>query len=813
MGEVYTESDGESSASCAGSGFSGLADLLDRQRIWPETAGMAKARAGPENGGDDLLRSRALLAKAEQLSNTGAWEWDLITDVWTFSDQWLAIHGCTRSRMTTADLLPIAHPEDRPLVERAFADLQAGGRPYRFELRIIRQDTGEVRMIQAAWELVKDAAGRPVKVWGAAQDITERRLAEDKLRRAGERQAFIVKLSDAVRSILDPVELHVTACRLLGEYLGADRVHYAEYCEAAGYVIVQPDYTRGEGRRLAGRYTFAEYGDVPVALKSGQTMVIADTQVSDELSGQVRETCRQLGIRAFVATPSMREGTLVRSLSVASAEPRRWTHAEVELIRDAADRTWAAVERACAEAALWESEKRLRMALTSAGMGMWRWDDEERRLWVTPEHQKLFGLPTTTIEPQTTDYLKVIQAEEVLELDRGFQHVWHQGGQFDLEYRIRRADDGALRWIHSTGKRVSMPDGRDYFLGISRDVTARKTAEIALQEREWELRRVLDTAAIGLARCGQDRRYIWANHPYCELVGIPQEAIAGMTVKDALGPGYQMVEPFIKRVLNGERIEFETELPILGGFRHLHIVASPDEDGDGRVCGYFVSVADISDRKALEREVLRASETERQRVAAELHDGICQELVAIGFAARGVQRQMEKSGSTLTEPMGKISNAISQAAAHTRQIAHQMNPTVGGGEGLKLALQKLALSIAEKGEFRCEFECSQPAPDLDPVVGNQLYRIAQEAIANAVQHSGGKRIRVALTETGSEIRLQVSDDGCGLTQEAVNRPGFGLRAMKYRAGLIHAQWSIRKGAKGGMDVLCAVPKVRMEPLG
>lgn len=904
----------------------------------PEDGADQLAAAGTSE--EELRRSRALWAKAEQLSNTGAWEWDLETDIWTFSDQWLAIHGGTRHKMATADLLPIAHPEDRSRIEQALADLRAGTQSCHVELRIIRQDTGEVRMIRSSAEVVRDAAGLPVKAWGAAQDITVWRLAEDELRRTGERQAFIVKLSDAVRPLLDPVELQVTASRLLGEYLEADRAHYAEYFELEGYVVIQPDFIRGEGRSLAGRYKFAEYGEVPAALGAGQTLVVPDTQNFPGLSDQVRETCRSLGIHAFVVTPSMRAGTLVRSLTVAAAQPRAWTAAEVALIQEAADRTWAAVDRACAEAALRASEERLRMALASAGMGMWRWDNKKRQLWVSPEHQRLFGLPETIAEPQTIDYRRVIHPDDLLALDQGFQQVWIRGGQFDVAYRIWRAGDDLPRWIQSTGKRMTTPDGRDYFFGISRDITrrrqaeeslrqseqrlrlaqqvarvgtfdwdvesgvntwtsdtealyglaagqfggtqasweqlihpedrkrmkelarrtlesgepaesefrvcwpdgsvhwlisrwqamqdatgrpvrlagvnlditARKTVELALQEREREFRRVLDAASVGLARCDQDKRYVWANHPYCDLVSVPQERIVGLTVEEAMGPGYRVIEPFITRVLNGERIDFETEVPVASGVRHFHVVATPDEGDGGVMRGYFVSVADISERKALEREVLRISETERQRVAIDLHDGICQELVAIGFAAKGVQRQLEKHGNELMESMTKITNAISQAAAHTRQIAHQMNPMVGGGDGLMLALQKLALAIAEKGELLCEFECSQPAPALDPVIGNQLYRIAQEAIANASQHSGGKRIRVALRETDAEIRIEVSDDGCGLTKEVISRPGFGLRAMRYRAGLIHAQLTIRNGDSGGTEVFCAVPKTQTEAL-
>ncbi|MFO7714637.1 response regulator [Desulfosarcina sp.] len=125
-----------------------------------------------------LKHSRLLMSEAERLSHTGAWEWDLISDRWTFSDEWLSIHGCPSRTLTPDELISIAHPEDRAVVEQAFANVRKGKAPYDLEHRIVRLDNGKERIIHGHGRCITDAEGRPAKVYGFAQDITERKQAE-----------------------------------------------------------------------------------------------------------------------------------------------------------------------------------------------------------------------------------------------------------------------------------------------------------------------------------------------------------------------------------------------------------------------------------------------------------------------------------------------------------------------------------------------------------------------------------------------------------------------------------------------------------
>lgn len=131
-----------------------------------------------------LQQSQTLLMEAERLAQVGAWEWDIASDIFTCSAEWQRIHGVQQSHILVKDLLPIAHPDDRERIQTAWQDALAEMQPYDIEHRIVKQDTGEERVIQAYGEVFGNTNSQPLKMYGAAQDITDRKRAEEQIRAA-----------------------------------------------------------------------------------------------------------------------------------------------------------------------------------------------------------------------------------------------------------------------------------------------------------------------------------------------------------------------------------------------------------------------------------------------------------------------------------------------------------------------------------------------------------------------------------------------------------------------------------------------------
>ena len=219
-------------------------------------------------------------------------------------------------------------------------------------------------------------------------------------------------------------------------------------------------------------------------------------------------------------------------------------------------------------------------------------------------------------------------------------------------------------------------------------------------------------------------------------------------------------------------------------------------------------IRDISARKRLQTEVLRVAEAERQRVAADLHDGICQELVGIQYLAILLLRELQKTRHPLLPQAARLEEAIIQTIAHSRQVARGLSPVVGDGHGLMLALRHLAETTAEVHQIHCVFQCPEPVLIENPAVANELYRIAQEAVLNALRHGHAQRIAVRLSPAEGGLRLAVLDNGRGLPADVSHAPGMGLRMMQYRASLIGGNVTFRHRRGSGTEVLCRMEKIR-----
>ena len=179
-------------------------------------------------------------------------------------------------------------------------------------------------------------------------DITDRKQAEEMLRRAAKLDAFRVSLADALRPLADPIEVQATASRLLGEYLRVNRVAYFEVRGAA--YVVERDYVNGAAA-LAGGYPIAAFGSKLIAeYRAGRTVCVPDVSTDAHLSSAQRAAYAAIQIGAHISIPLVKDGEFVAGLAVHTAEPRAWTEDEVALAEEVAERTWAAVDRARAEA-------------------------------------------------------------------------------------------------------------------------------------------------------------------------------------------------------------------------------------------------------------------------------------------------------------------------------------------------------------------------------------------------------------------------------------------------------------------------------
>ena len=183
-------------------------------------------------------------------------------------------------------------------------------------------------------------------------DITARKQAEEALRTSARRQAYLLRLADALRPLRDADAIQYEAACTLGEQLQADCVYYAEVDEANDRFHIARAYVRPGACSIVGSYAYGPYDWVGPVFRRGECLVVDDVQTSPVIPDAARPAMSAFPVRAFMSAPLVKEGRLVAALSVSVEVARTWTPDELGLVQETAERTWAAVERASAEAAL-----------------------------------------------------------------------------------------------------------------------------------------------------------------------------------------------------------------------------------------------------------------------------------------------------------------------------------------------------------------------------------------------------------------------------------------------------------------------------
>jgi PAS domain S-box-containing protein len=346
---------------------------------------------------------------------------------------------------------------------------------------IERHGYGEEVFFDISYSPVRDEAGDVMGVLCIVDETTAKVAYRRRLQ-------FELELGDRLRGLNGAEAVMACAAEFLGQQLGADRAGYAEVDEEA-YFTVTNDWSTGVLPPLVGRHPIVAFGkEVLATLRAGRTLTIDDAH-ADPRTRPVREAFVAIGLKAAIAAPLLRDGRLVAILYVHSARPRRWTETEIALAEAAAERTWAAVEQAKAEALLSASSERLRAATEAANLGTWDLDVKTGVLRWDDRCKAMFGLPPeaeVTLEKTFYDGLHRDDRERVAKviaraLDPDLREIT------DTEYRAI-APDGAERWIAVKG-RATFEDGQaTRFVGTVIDVSGRKRAEEALAASDAALR-------------------------------------------------------------------------------------------------------------------------------------------------------------------------------------------------------------------------------------------------------------------------------------------------------------------------------------
>jgi PAS domain S-box-containing protein len=416
-----------------------------------------------------------------------------------------------------------------------------------------------------------------------------------------------------------------------------------------------------------------------------------------------------------------------------------------------------------------------------------------------------------------------------------------RGEVVDHYETVRRRKDGTLINVSLTISPVKDLNGK--IIGISkivRDITRQKRAEQRLAEQS----RLLDLSSEAiLVRDTQDRITYW-NHGANELYGyLPEEALGKVTHKLLRTEFPESLKCIYKKLERDDRWS--------GELVHKHkdgtkvVVMSHwalNRDGHGRSAFVLETNTDITQRKqtevalqrskemleklvqqrtralrvanaeleneisrrrGLEGQILEISDREQERLGQELHDGLCQQLTAIGFLARATALRLKNHRVVQTDDLEKIAKLINASVMDTRNIARDLHKEEVDAAGFLPALEHLA--DRQIWKTSCRLDLRTEVNIEDDNVASQLYRILREALINANKHARATQIVLEVRRLKNHLVFSVSDNGVGFNNKTKTGHGLGFHIMKYRAESIGARLELESPKKRGARVACYLP--------
>ena len=386
----------------------------------------------------------------------------------------------------------------RPLEPHDFPGARAmrGERVVPGQEMLFTSDDGREIWTRVATVPIRSTEGEVVGQSSVISDIDALKRSTDALRQSEERQAFLLKVSDALRPLNDPVAIQDVAARFVGEHLKVSRAVYAEFTTADGQeiVVIEREHRAAGATSFVGRHPADQFGPDVHDLRAGRTIAVDDTE-AEHSREDLKEVWRTLGVRSRLGIPLVKQGRLVVGFGVHSADPRAWKEADIALVAEVAERTWAAVERARAEGRLHESEERFQQFARASASGLWIRNASTLAMeFVSPAIGTIYGVEPHVLLGNVERWAAMIVPDD-RDLALGHLEGARMGTVTMHEFRIQRPSDGAFRWIRNTDFPLRDNGHIPRIGGIAEDVTDSKLATehsaVLLAELQHRVRNIM----------------------------------------------------------------------------------------------------------------------------------------------------------------------------------------------------------------------------------------------------------------------------------------------------------------------------------
>ena len=660
------------------------------------------------------------------------------------------------------------HLEDRARVMKAVDDAMESHMPYEAEFRVVLPD-GAARWLSAKGKFYYSSNGKPERMVGMAVDVTERKLMEVALRDSEER-----------------LRLAVQAGKM-----------YAIDWDVETDLVVRSDEAihvhglSGDSTRLTHRQMLAR---VHPEDRTKFTKSVADLTPQKPTCQASFRVSRPDGSLLWLERSGRaffdKQGKMVRMIGVV------------------ADIT----ERKLAEEALRKSDERFRLAATTGKMFAYEWNAATDAIERSGESARILQIDEAT--PFTgAQAISKVHPEDRENLKAAVARLSPEKPYLLTRYRMIRPD-GTVFWVERNSQAYFDDQGRILrVIGMVMDITERKQAEDKLQEYE----RTVEGLDEMIAVIDRDYRYRIANNKFIKMKNLTKEQVIGRFASEVLDKRAfdAVIKGKVDESFQGKTVRYEMKYtyPELGE-RDMLVSYFPIEGATG-VDRLACIVQDITDRKLAEealstvsQKLIEAQEQERSRIARELHDDINQRLALLAVTLDRLKHALPNSAVELGRRIGEASQIVADLSEDVQNLSHQLHSPKLELLGLASAAASFCRELSDQRGVEIDFHADDIPKQLTPEISLPLFRVLQEALQNAVKHSGSTRVEVLLKHEGSEIELAVRDEGAGFElEEAIKGRGLGLTSMIERLKVVRGRLSIDSNPQCGTTLRARVPLV------
>jgi two-component system CheB/CheR fusion protein len=358
---------------------------------------------------------------------------------------------------------------------------------------------------------------------------------------------------------------------------------------------------------------------------------------------------------------------------------------------------------------------------------------------------------------------------------------------------------------------IRRDDGRPWFIhGVAFDITELKRTEAALEEERNVASAILDTVGALVVVLDPEGRIVRFNRASERTTGYEFAEVQGRRLGELFlaSDEAQRFHSALEQLTAGAPVpDYESYWLTRDGGQRLISWSTTVLPGPLQEPRFIIATGiDITERKRLEATILEISNSEQRRIGQDLHDGLGQHLTGIAFMSKTLERKLADKSLAEASDAAKIVKLVNEAIHTTRELARGLLPVFSDSLGLMSALQRWAGEVEDLFQVACRFECDDPVLIDNDAATNHLYRIAQEAVHNAIKHGGASQITIGLSGGNGRGILSIQDNGSGIPEGAANQKGMGLHIMRYRAGIIGGVLEVVRCGERGTLVTCVFPR-------